>query len=232
MHRGQGDDFRRLVIFLLVIAIHVLLFLWAARSVITRLSNPESLVLLNLAPSAPAEPPTTVPLAAASSAATQRGQLKGTTSQAAPPKPPLASPNSPDSQLISIAPQAPDSPPEPPAIDWRAEAGRTAQHQADLALARQPRALDKHGTGTDFDGGLGPDHAKKPAFGWDRTHTHRVEGIEGGGLLLHINDNCVLVLIPLPLVGCGIGKHPARGDLLDRMHDDSPAAPPQKNIAP
>ncbi|HEY0799610.1 MAG TPA: hypothetical protein VGD54_02135, partial [Steroidobacteraceae bacterium] len=60
----------------------------------------------------------------------------------------------------------------------------------------------------------------------------RLELIEGGGLLIHINDRCVIVLIPLPFGGCGIGKIPVRGDLLDHMRDEPQTAPNQKNIAP
>ena len=60
---------------------------------------------------------------------------------------------------------------------------------------------------------------KPPEFGWDYAATHRVETIPGGGVLLHLNDNCVLVLYPLPLVGCGIGKRPTNGDLFEHLHD-------------
>jgi hypothetical protein len=49
-----------------------------------------------------------------------------------------------------------------------------------------------------------------------------VEPIEGGGLLIHINDRCVVVLIPFPLAFCGIGKIPVRGDLFDHMHEPAP----------
>jgi hypothetical protein len=57
-----------------------------------------------------------------------------------------------------------------------------------------------------------------PQIAWDHAATHRVEAIPGGGIAINLNDNCVLVLIPLPLVGCGIGKHPANGDLF--KHSD------------
>jgi hypothetical protein len=101
-----------------------------------------------------------------------------------------------------------------------------------LASATPPRALDKHGVGADLNGGLGPDREGKPEFGWDRSHTHRVESLEDGGLLIHLNDRCVLVLMPFPLPFCGIGKIQARGDLLERMHDEPQADGNQKNIAP
>jgi len=139
-----------------------------------------------------------------------------------------------DTQIVTIPPPAQppaaDNPPAP--IDWRREAELASKQQAELARATPPRALDKHGAGADFNGGLGPDREGKSEFGWDRSHTHRVESLEGGGLLIHINDRCVVVLIPFPLPFCGIGKIPVRGDLLDHMHDEPQADGNQKNIAP
>jgi hypothetical protein len=139
-----------------------------------------------------------------------------------------------DSQFVTIPapaqPSAADNPPAP--IDWNSEAGLAIKRQAELAMATPPRALDKHGAGADLNGGLGPDREGKSDFGWDRSHTHRVETMEGGGIVIHINDRCVLVLFPLPFGGCGFGKIPVRGDLLDHMHDEPQADGNQKNIAP
>jgi hypothetical protein len=161
--------------------------------------------------------PARVPAAAASVAATPR-------------KKPIA-PH--DTQIVTIAPPAQpptaDNPPAP--IDWSREAELAIKQQAELARSTPPRALDKHGAGADFNGGLGPDRDRKPEFGWDRSHTHRVESLEGGGLLIHINDRCVVVLIPFPFPFCGIGKIPVRGDLLDHIHEPQ-ADGNQKNIAP
>jgi hypothetical protein len=123
---------------------------------------------------------------------------------------------------------------QPPArIDWNAEAALTARQQAQSAAAPGPRALDKHGTGTDLDGGLGPDQGYTPEFGWDHAHIHRVEALEGGGTILWINDRCFIVMagmIPFPM--CGIGKIPARGDLFDHMHDLPAQQPNANNTAP
>ncbi|HEY2779818.1 MAG TPA: hypothetical protein VGI90_03530 [Steroidobacteraceae bacterium] len=139
-----------------------------------------------------------------------------------------------DTQLVIVP-----TPAEPPAveqpaapIDWNAEAARTAKHQAELATAPQPRALDRHGAGIDFDGGLDPEPAYRPEFGWDHAHTHRIEALEGGGSILWLNDRCFIVmagLIPFPM--CGIGKIPPRGDLLDHMRDAAPAES-RPNVAP
>jgi hypothetical protein len=70
---------------------------------------------------------------------------------------------------------------------------------------------------------LGTTNAKRPEFGLDYAATHRVEGIAEGGLLVHLNDNCVLVLFPLPLAGCVNGKRKANEDLFEHMHDGSQA---------
>lgn len=208
----------RPTVLLLVIAVHAALLLVVSRGV-TRVDmhREESLVFLALPDPvrsrAPASPEST---------------------------PPHKKPVEPrDTQIVTIprpaeqspAQQSPaDKPPAP--IDWSGEAALAIKHQAELARATPPRALDKHGAGADFNGGLGPDREGKPEFGWDRSHTHRVESLEGGGLLIHINDRCVVVLIPFPLPFCGIGKISARGDLLDHMHDEPQADGNQKNIAP
>jgi hypothetical protein len=60
---------------------------------------------------------------------------------------------------------------------------------------------------------------KAPQFAWDYAATHRIEAIPEGGMLVHLSDNCVLILFPLPFVGCGIGKRPANGDLFEHRHD-------------
>ena len=201
---------KRPVVLLLVLAIHALILLAALRAV-TRmpLLREQPLVFLSLPIPAQAPQTAAVPAAPRKKSAASR-----------------------DSQMVAIpAPaQPPEKPPEP--IDWNAEAALTIEQQARSAMAAPPRALDKHGKGADLDGGLGPDHKPKPEFGWDRSHTHRVQSIEGGGIAIALNDRCVLVLIPLPLGGCGIGKIPVRGDLFEHMHDAPQADGIAKNTAP
>jgi hypothetical protein len=140
-----------------------------------------------------------------------------------------------DTQLVIVpAPAEPPAAEQKPAIvDWNAEAALTAKQHARSAAAPQPRALDKHGAGVDFDGGLGPDEGSKPEFGWDHARTHRVEAMEGGGSILWINDRCFIVMygmIPFPM--CGIGKIPVRGDLFDHMRDSQAQEPKANNTAP
>jgi hypothetical protein len=60
---------------------------------------------------------------------------------------------------------------------------------------------------------------KLQQFAWNYAATHRIEAIPGGGMLVHLSDNCVLILFPLPFVGCGIGKRPANGDLFEHRRD-------------
>ena len=99
-----------------------------------------------------------------------------------------------------------------PPPDWAAELSRAARDAVSNESSQNPRAF-----GHAYPSAATPD---KPAqFGWDYAATHRVEHIPGGGLLLHINDNCALVLFPLPLVGCAIGKRRANGELFEHMRD-------------
>jgi hypothetical protein len=97
-----------------------------------------------------------------------------------------------------------------PPIDWQAELDREAQAAA--AAKSEPRFKD-----FDFPR-RAPPAAKAPEFAWDRNHTQRVES-GGGALVVHINDNCVFVMAPLPFVFCKPGKLPANGDLFGHMKD-------------
>jgi hypothetical protein len=98
-----------------------------------------------------------------------------------------------------------------PPTDWAGELSRAARDAASDELTQKPRDFGfPHPS---------PASPKAPRFGWDYAATHRVESIPEGGLLLHLNENCVLVLFPLPFVGCGIGREPANGDLFDHMQD-------------
>jgi len=217
MH-AQSDSarsrIRRTAILLLVVATHATLLLLASRWV-TRVDmhSEESLVFLAL------PDPVRAPVQKESASALPRNK-------------PVA-PR--DTQLVTV-PSAPAQKPtegNPPApIDWNAESELAIKQHAELAMAPAPRALDKHGAGADLNGGLGPERKQKSEFGWDRSHTHRVESLEGGRILIHINDRCVLELFPLPFAGCGIGEIQVRGDLFDTMHDAPQADGNAKNIAP
>jgi hypothetical protein len=96
--------------------------------------------------------------------------------------------------------------------DWAEELHVAAKNAVANQLAQQRHQLDfAHAF---------PTIPKKPQqFAWDYAATHRIEAIPGGGMLVHLSDNCVLILFPLPFVGCGIGKGPANGDLFEHRHD-------------
>jgi hypothetical protein len=99
-----------------------------------------------------------------------------------------------------------------PSPDWTEELHLAARDAIAEELAQKRHELDfAHAF---------PTQPKTPQqFAWDYAATHRIEAIPGGGMLVHINDNCVLIIFPLPFIGCGIGKRPANGDLFEHRHD-------------
>jgi hypothetical protein len=99
-----------------------------------------------------------------------------------------------------------------PAPDWTEELHLAAKDAAAKEMAQKRHELD-------FAHAFPTQPKKPPQFAWDYAATHRIEAIPEGGLLVHLNDNCVLIIFPLPLIGCGIGKHPANGDLFEHRHD-------------
>ena len=215
-HRSEraAARLRRPGILLLVAALHAaLLFMTSQWQTRVTLRREESLLFLTLPSRTQAAAETALP------------------PQVLPQKKPAPSH---DTQLVIVPAPVEPPPAEHPAapIDWSAEAERTARQQAELATAPKPRALDQHGAGIDFDGGIGPDLESRPEFGWDHARTHRIEALEGGGSILWLNDRCFIVmagLIPFPV--CGIGKIAPRGDLFDRLRD-TPPAQTQPNTAP
>jgi hypothetical protein len=105
--------------------------------------------------------------------------------------------------LLSDAP-APSQQEEtsaPAAIDWGKEAERVA---ADPALK-----VD-----------AAPAPAAHQQFAWDYAHTHRVESLPEGGLVVNLSDRCsIVVRFPMILGACKIGKIEGRGDLFVHMRD-------------
>jgi hypothetical protein len=99
-----------------------------------------------------------------------------------------------------------------PPTDWATEMSRVVNDAVSEKLAQKPRDFG-------FPHSRSAPDSKTPQFGWDYAATHRIEAIPEGGLLLHLNDNCVLILFPLPFAGCGIGKRKVDGDLFEHMHD-------------
>jgi hypothetical protein len=93
-----------------------------------------------------------------------------------------------------------------PQVDWDASARGAAARAAAAPEVRDfgfPRRE--------------PEPVEKKEFGWDKVHTERVSALAGGGMLIRLSDNCSIVLMPLPLGGCLLGKRKARGDLFEEM---------------
>lgn len=108
-----------------------------------------------------------------------------------------------------------------PPPDWQHEIQREARLQDAQAPAGQIR----------FGFPEAPASAPSaPEFGWDYAHTHRLQPLSGGGMLINLNDHCALVIYGLMFVpGCRIGRIPANGRLFDHLHDrrdDGPGALP------
>lgn len=99
-----------------------------------------------------------------------------------------------------------------PAPDWGEELKRAAKD----ALAKE---LERKKHEFDFAHAYPRQPNKPPQFAWDYAATHRVETMPQGGIVIHLNDNCVLLIIPLPFAICSIGKHPANGNLFEHLHD-------------
>lgn len=99
-----------------------------------------------------------------------------------------------------------------PAPDWSEELKLAAKDSLAKELAQKQHE-------SDFSHAFPSQPKKAQEFAWNYAATHRVEAIPEGGILIHLGDHCVLVLIPLPLVGCSIGKIPVNGDLFEHMHE-------------
>ena len=99
-----------------------------------------------------------------------------------------------------------------PSIDWEEELTRAAKDAGSGPTSPPPKDFG-------FPHAAASPPTRTEQFAWDYAHTHRVESIPGGGILVNLNDNCVLVFNPLPLVFCQPGKKPANGQLFEHMHD-------------
>jgi hypothetical protein len=127
---------------------------------------------------------------------------------------------SPTSASAAIETSATAAEPEPEAIsppppDWRQEARIAASHQIDTGERERdtPSLLAPHQ--------YPQVPSQAPQFGWNYAATHRLEGLKEGGLLFHINDHCVILIVPMLFPACKIGKIAGRGDLFQHM-DDAP----------
>jgi hypothetical protein len=99
-----------------------------------------------------------------------------------------------------------------PTPDWTEELQQAAKNAVANQLAQKRHELD-------FAHAFPVRPTPPPQIAWDYAATHRVEAIPGGGMLVHLSDNCVLILFPFPFVGCGIGKRPVNGGLFEHLRD-------------
>ncbi len=107
----------------------------------------------------------------------------------------------------------------PTPIDWTREAEKAVADSlsAEETADRQRGALAPHHAAISESAS---DNSRK--FAWSEAQTHRVESIPGGGILIHINDRCAIVIPMMFMTICKIGKIEARDDLFQHM-DDVPA---------
>lgn len=105
-------------------------------------------------------------------------------------------------------------PPQPAShapIDWRrAIRGEVRAEESESRAGKLPFGFPQR-----------PASAPPPSeFGWDYAHTHRLEPLPQGGILVNLNDRCALVIYGfLILPGCRIGRIPANGHLFDHMRN-------------
>lgn len=64
-----------------------------------------------------------------------------------------------------------------------------------------------------------PEPAASPEFGWYYARTHRVQMLPAGGMLINLNDRCMLVVYGTLFPVCRVGDIPANGHLFDHMRD-------------
>lgn len=98
-----------------------------------------------------------------------------------------------------------------PGVDWYSQGSQAASRTATEPTTRSFDFPKRE-----------PAPREKKEFGWDKTHTERVHALDGGGIGIHLSDNCELIIAPFPMAGCALGKRKARGDLFDEMK-----APPE-----
>lgn len=104
-----------------------------------------------------------------------------------------------------------------PWIDWEKEADTAVAEQSEEAAqaARRASALSR------WREHVMPGPAPRPPeFRWDEARTSQRFVPTIGGLLVHLNDRCVIIVSPLALFGgCAIGEIPVYGDLFAHMDD-------------
>lgn len=136
------------------------------------------------------------------------------------PSPPRAQDSPAETSAIDESLQRGSAPQPPtPSIDWSRESQLAAQRQVDALESARRRA--RGFTPSEQDRKRATPSVPTPEFDWDRSHTERIEPIPTGGMLIHLNERCVVAIVPAIIPVCALGKIEARGDLFDHM-DDTP----------
>lgn len=105
-------------------------------------------------------------------------------------------------------------------IDWLGALQRAAQA---LSARRAPASLR---FGFPRSSAFAPAPPVHHWDGWDYAATHRIEMLPTGGTLIALTDRCSLVIAPIVIVGCWLGKMPVAGDLFKHMRVRSPGRLP------
>jgi hypothetical protein len=125
-----------------------------------------------------------------------------------PPGPDFARPAAHSPPVVLELPD-PDFAAPPESIDWLANGARAA---ADVIAGEGDRVRP-----FGIPDRPAPQPRRVKPFGWDETHTQRVEVLPGA-IAIRLSDRCSVIFAPLPMGGCSLGKIPARGDLFDGMN--------------
>ncbi len=211
---------RRRAIFLAVCVGHgliVWLILHASRST-GGLATPvlDSLLLLAL----PREAPKSAAVAARGDEVRAPGAEAAAPRVSNPPKRPSAAA---DGAAPAQAPgtAAVAAPPQAPKIDWDQElelAAKTAATNAATNAARENAYRDLAALSPDQLAWVRQNHleAAAPGIPWKYR---RVEIVEGGLPIIHINDHCVAIPFLMMMVFCKIGHIEANGKLFEHLRD-------------
>jgi len=105
------------------------------------------------------------------------------------------------------------------ATDWRTAAAATAQTSAQHIVEAEDDATRKAAALTSHFKPLPGPRVAGPQFAWDYAHTHRYTPLPGGGFVIALNDRCSIAILPLPMIGCSVGRRsPANGNLFMNLH--------------
>jgi hypothetical protein len=205
---------RRYVPLLITTGLHVVLLYWLLqyRPALPKQPEAEQWSVLLLLPS-PIAPPKAEPEKAPAVSGHSTRAVSAASSSSQPSNAETHEP----SKAITVAPEESVEQEPKPTIDWSAEAKKSAKDAAARVDAKpQQRVLD----GSDKKETAKP--KKNSEFEW-RPETKRFGLTQQGLPYIRLNRRCVL-LPPLPLFGCGLGKlAPPNRELFEGM-DDSDAS--------